>query len=49
MQKNYGIEDKTIAENLIVTIGNMGYPNANDVSKVILKTERGCAVIQKSF
>ena len=37
----YGIEDKTIAENLIDTIRNMGYPIEENVSMVILKTENG--------
>ncbi len=37
----YGIDDLTIAENLIDTIRNMGYPIEENVSMVILKTENG--------
>ena len=37
----YGNDDISIAENLIDTIRNMGYPIEENVSMVILKTENG--------
>lgn len=37
----YGNEDITIAENLIDTIRNMGYPIEENVNMVILKTKNG--------
>ena len=37
----YGNDNISIAENLIDTIRNMGYPIEEDVSMVILKTENG--------
>ena len=37
----YGHDDISIAEKLIDTIGNMGYPIEENISMVILKTENG--------